>query len=55
MFNFLTVLFDRSHMNKKWDAPQHWSDHQRLSAYDRQKLEAERHRLYLIRDRNGMW
>lgn len=55
MFHFLNVLFDRSRTNKKWDAPQNWSEHQRLSAHERQRREAERHRLYLIRDRNGMW
>ncbi len=55
MFNFLTVLFDRSHIERKWDAPHHWSKDRPMSSYERQQREAERHRMFLIRDRNGMW
>ena len=55
MFNFLTVLFDRSHIEKKWDAPNHWYQNGKMSTHERQEREADRHRMFLIRERNGMW
>ncbi len=52
MFGWFESFKSRQKKPKKWDAPGSWHTHEHMSTYERQQREANRHRMYLIRDRD---
>lgn len=52
MIGIFNSMFRKSTGTDKWNAPENWYDHEHRSAYERQKMEADRRRMFLIRDRD---